>query len=880
MSDRPDADGGTERSAALMQRLGRRRLQARAVLLFELVWPALWPALGVLGAFVCVALLDVPRMLPAVVHVAALAAATALFGWLLLRGLRRVRIPDAAEADRRLERASGLRHRPLSVLTDRPALPGADALWSAHFARAAAQVGRLRVGLPRPGLAARDMRALRCGLVVALAACLGIAGAEAPSRLLRGVVPGFAPPAQAGATELQAWITPPGYTNMAPVFLRPDGGAVSVPAGSHLTVSLSGGSGEPALTLAGRRLAFARLDAASYQADQDLTAGGRLVVHRNGADIAGWDVTVLADAAPVVQWPEPPGAAHGDSRIPQTRLPWQVSHDYGVVALQAELRLRDRPDAPALVVPIPLPGGAPKAAKGARVQDLTSHPWAGLPVVGRLVARDQPGLTGTSGEAGFTLPERRFDNPAARALMAVRRMLSAKPDDRQAALVGLEAIAEMDRIWQNDTGGYLNLRAIGAELAYARDAGVVDGAQSRMWQLALHLEEGGTDRTLKALNEARQALRDALDAQKRGEKVDPAEIEKRIQALEDAIQQHLDALAEQLRRDPDAQMNDPQAQKLNAQDAQKLAEQLREAEKQGNQQDAQQKLAELEKMLDQLEKARPMHRDAQQRERQQKRQRGEQQMSALQDLVKREGGLLDHAQARDAAPQHLGQPFGQTQTGDPTQAVQPPGDQPAAADPAQAERGTDQRVQLALRRALGELMQQFGDLTGKIPPNLGDADTAMHDAGQALGHGQDSAAATAAQKAIEALQKGGQSMSEQMSQQFGSPGDQQGDEDGQQDAPGVAMGNPEDGQDQDGGGADRPWQGSKSFGKRGDQRDPLGRKLKDGGNGSDEAADLALPDQMEQARTRAIQEELRRRGADRSRPQPELDYIDRLLKQF
>jgi hypothetical protein len=37
---------------------------------------------------------------------------------------------------------------------------------------------------------------------------------------------------------------------------------------------------------------------------------------------------------------------------------------------------------------------------------------------------------------------------------------------------------------------------------------------------------------------------------------------------------------------------------------------------------------------------------------------------------------------------------------------------------------------------------------------------------------------------------------------------------------------------------------------------------------------------MEQARTRAIQEELRRREAERTRPQPELDYIDRLLKQF
>ena len=37
---------------------------------------------------------------------------------------------------------------------------------------------------------------------------------------------------------------------------------------------------------------------------------------------------------------------------------------------------------------------------------------------------------------------------------------------------------------------------------------------------------------------------------------------------------------------------------------------------------------------------------------------------------------------------------------------------------------------------------------------------------------------------------------------------------------------------------------------------------------------------MEEARTRAIQEELRRRGADRTRPQPELDYIDRLLKAY
>ena len=43
---------------------------------------------------------------------------------------------------------------------------------------------------------------------------------------------------------------------------------------------------------------------------------------------------------------------------------------------------------------------------------------------------------------------------------------------------------------------------------------------------------------------------------------------------------------------------------------------------------------------------------------------------------------------------------------------------------------------------------------------------------------------------------------------------------------------------------------------------------------------VRVPDEMEQARAHAIQEELRRREAEKSRPQPELDYIERLLRQF
>ncbi len=837
-----------------LARLRWRRRQAHAALLFERVWPALWPALGVVGLFVAAALLDLPALLAGWLHavlLAAVALGVAVLGW---RGLRRVRLPDRAAVDRRLEHDSGLRHRPLAALTDRQALPGAEALWQAHTARAAAQLGRLRVGLPRPGLAAIDRRGLRLGLLVALAACLGIAGAEAPGRLARALVPGFAPAAAAQTAELQAWITPPGYTRAAPVLLHPPGGAVSVPAGSDLTVSLSGGRGTPLLTLAGRALALQPLDASSFQADADLAGGGRLLVRRGGTPLGAWDLTVIADAAPMVRWPEPPGSARADARMPPTRLPWQVTHAYGVSELHAELRLAERSDAPPLIVAIPLPGGAPKQAKGVRLQDLTAHPWAGLAVVARLVARDAPGLVGSSEAAGFILPERRFDNPTARAVIAVRRMLSQHPELRAPAIAELDRIGGDDAVWHADPGGYLNLRAAAEQLRQDAAPAAVAAAQATLWQLALHLEEGLTEKTARALAAARQSLRDAMDARKHGETIAPKEIEKRIAALRQAIEQHLQALAEQMRRDPDAQMADPDGQRMTAQDAEKLAEQMQQAIEQGRTQDAEQQMAQLEKLLDALQHARPQHRDANARQQAQQRQRGRQQLNAVQDMVQREGRLLDQAQSRDSGttPEQL------------------------------AQRQTDERVQTALRRALGEVMQQYGDLMGKIPDNLGDADGAMRDAARALDAAQDAAAMQAVQKAIAALQKGGQAMSQQMAQAFGMPGQQDGDQQGDgQDGPGLAFGDPLGGDPGSRGGGNRPWRGMPNFGRSGDQStDPFGRTLHEGASGADESADVTLPEQMEQARTRAIQDELRRRGAERDRPQQELDYINRLLQQF
>jgi hypothetical protein len=60
--------------------------------------------------------------------------------------------------------------------------------------------------------------------------------------------------------------------------------------------------------------------------------------------------------------------------------------------------------------------------------------------------------------------------------------------------------------------------------------------------------------------------------------------------------------------------------------------------------------------------------------------------------------------------------------------------------------------------------------------------------------------------------------------------------------------------------------------------DPLGRNL--GQNGAGTNGDVKVPTMSDLQRAREILKELRRRAAERGRPQQELDYIDRLLKQF
>jgi hypothetical protein len=397
-----------------------------------------------------------------------------------------------------------------------------------------------------------------------------------------------------------------------------------------------------------------------------------------------------------------------------------------------------------------------------------------------------------------------------------------------------------------------------------------------MWELALHMEEGQTEQTARSLDEARQAARDAMDkAQQQPNETTRKEVAKKLEELRQAIDRHMRALTEEAKRNNSIAPFDPKAMQLTDRDMQKMTERAEQAAKEGRMADAQQQMAQLERMLDQLRNARTQgSKDSKQANG--KRQRGKRQQSVVQDLIAREGALLDHAEQRDIPQQRDPQ-----QRNNPQQRDNP---SPTPGDPA-AQREADSRVQQALRRALGELMQQFTDLSGEASAGLGEADQAMRDAAAQLNEGQDQAAGQSQQQAIAALQKGnkemGQAMAKMGQQQPGQgQGEGQGQgqegEEGDQDGAGGMMGMmmPNDRHGDASGGESTP--GNRDRSDPGG-RDPLGRYNQ--GNSADNT-DVAVPEERERQRTQAIQEELRRRGADQERPRQELDYIDRLLKQF
>src|SRR5260370_3611186 len=251
--------------------------------------PATGPVLCVLCILAVLALFDVLPRLPGAAHAGVLALFAIAFVGAVVWGARAAGVArwrDPVMARRRIEEASGLPHRPLEALADRPSAPlagPAAMLWAAHQRRMAEAVRRLRVGWPASGLARRDRWGVRSVLAILLLLGVIDAGADWRDRVPRAFTPVLDGGPAAIAASFDLWLTPPEYTGLAPQFLRTgDSETVRVASGSSLLAQVHGGSAVPRLGIDGDAADFAALDKQNFRFEAPLTSGNLLTLNQGG----------------------------------------------------------------------------------------------------------------------------------------------------------------------------------------------------------------------------------------------------------------------------------------------------------------------------------------------------------------------------------------------------------------------------------------------------------------------------------------------------------------------------------------------------------------------------------------------------------------------
>jgi uncharacterized protein (TIGR02302 family) len=680
----------------------------------------------------------------------------------------------------------------------------------------------LRVRWPAPGVAARDRLTLRAGAVLALfIAVVGSWGDMGP-RFIRAGWPSF-DDSDTGPT-VKVWITPPAYTARSPIFVEsppPAGaqapGVLEVPENGKILVIVTGTSRPTTMGVNDVTVPLEKLADQSQRLEQDLPRGDEVIIRQRGRVLGAWRLASLPDLPPNISLVRAPREA-GRWRL---RIDYKAGDDYGIDKAQAHIVLADGDaddddDGP-IEVDLTLPPFNPREAAQASLHDLTAHPWAGRKVLMRLSVTDQAGQSAFSETAEALLPERVFQHPVAKEVIAIRKALLTEP----AAVVvpgrrALTAILQKPESFGGDPRVYLELATAKYRLAYASVAESARTLPSVLWAAAVRIEDGNLAVAEQRLDAAERALQDAMERN-----APAAEIARLIDELQRAIAEYTKELAARMPEGDMALLNpESDAKTVGPEELAKMMEQLRQMTQMGAQDAARQMMAELQNMLQALKAVstgannNPDVKAAQEL------------MRDLVNLTAEQSNLLEDT-FKQAREQQL-----RGQNGEPSAVRQ------------QQTRAGDRQEKL--RQELGDLMGRIAEMAGQVPEGMGEAESAMRAARDALIAGAWKPATDAEAEALAQLQDSLQQANDRLMQALAEKG--------------VAGFVPMPGAGQQG-------------------NDPLGRR--NGPDDGSHVEIPAAPDANSMAeRVRAILDEIRRRAADRTRPGDEQDYLRRLMKQF
>ena len=532
----PIRDGDALSRLKLAQALDR----AVYAIAWERAWPDLARLLTVVGLFLVVSWAGLWLALPFIARAIGLAIFAAI-AIAVLFPLVRFRWPSREEALSRLDRGSGVRHRPATTLTDTLSSqdPVAQALWQAQRERTLASIKRIRAGLPHPRLALHDPWALRALVMVMLVATFFAAGDERAMRLGAAFDwNGVLAPAN---VRVDAWITPPLYTGKPPVILSaankeaaalPASGPLAVPAGSTLIVRSSGGNLDVVVSGGLKEVAPAEASPKGTNEKHFAITGDGTAHVRAPSGQPQWAFTATPDHAPTISLAkDPERQARGG-----LQLSYKIEDDYGVTGADAHISLRSadakdaakkdavkdgknsddkaaaRPLFEPPQFPLVLPNARTRNGVGQTVKDLSEDPYAGADVALTLTAKDEAGNEARSEPFNMRLPERLFTNSLARALIEQRRILALDANRNSDVYTALDALMIAPELFTPDAGCYLGLRSLATQLEAARTDDALRNVVASMWAFAVTIEDDGVAGIVNAaLRSAQDALKAALE---------------------------------------------------------------------------------------------------------------------------------------------------------------------------------------------------------------------------------------------------------------------------------------------------------------------------------------------------------------------------------
>ena len=888
---------------ALTRAFARKVRLSTWALFFERLWPRLWLLLGVAALFAGLSLAGIWPRLSAPLHLVTLAA----FGAAALAALvvaARVPWPSRDDAVRRIERRSGVPHRPATSYEDTLSAQTGNAetaaLWQAHRQRLARAIGKLKVGTPSPRADRFDPLALRALAVLLLLPAAALVTGSFADRLASAFRLGGA--SAISNARVDAWVTPPPYTALPPVMLA-DGAVVitaddgtsktkliEVPERSLLTLRgtgfgrsgvvldvLSDGVKESQQITADAPKANDKSDISEIRFE--LKKSARIIARAGGRELGQWTFDVIPDQLPKITL----GKELDRTPRGSLKLAYKAEDDYGIASAAAKLRqIKPKPGDPskAWAAPVPLKGprlplerppiltlkvprvGA-KTLEASTLLELGSHPWAGQRVELWLEANDVGGQIGKSAPVEIVLPTRRFNKPLARAVIEQRRKLAEDSRNRPAVARALDALTLEPEGFIEEASIFLGLRTVYHRLERDGTRALINDSIDQMWNIALKIEDGDLSDAERALKEAQDKLSEALQ-----KGADDEEIQKLIAEMKQKLNDYLNEMQKNAEKDQpqDGEQpgeDQPQQQELGQKDLDQMMQDLERNARDGSREEAEKLLSELRELMDRLQANKSPESRAEQK-------RAEQMMKKLNEL----DGIAD--KQRKLMDETFGeqrkQPQGEMEGGDQDDPSGQPSpnskngkqgkgqksgqkggkpDQQGGAQQGEGEQGKD--GQGAGERKKGEgLGQRQADLRKELDRLQKELDELGAGDPEKLGKAED-----AMGKAEEGLEKG----------DMEEAGEQQGEalEQMRQSAQQMAEQMQKNAQQKMGRGGDTP-------------RDPLGRPQR--AQGPDLGTSVKVPDAIDAQRAREILDELRKRSSESLRPPTELDYIDRLLKRF